>query len=68
MHTSIRDALLIATFSACFTVALAARTPQARQHPVESGAHHHPGEIFTIIRDGAKSTGMKAYGRKTGSH
>ena len=34
--------MFIVTFSACFTVALAARTPQAHQHPAEGGAHHHP--------------------------
>ena len=26
------------------------------------------GEIFTVIRDGVKSTGMKAYGRKLTAH
>ena len=26
------------------------------------------GEIFTVIRDGVKSTGMKAYGRKMTAH
>jgi mono/diheme cytochrome c family protein len=26
------------------------------------------GEIFTVIRDGVRSTGMKAYGRKMTAH
>jgi len=40
MRTSTRDALFIAALRASETVALAARTPQAPQHPAE-GAHHH---------------------------
>ena len=131
MRTSIRDAVIIVAISACGTVALAARTPQAHQHPAEGGAHHHPqaaalknavpssaasiaagqalyqkqcagchgdtgkgdgamgeeltpkpsnlsdadwkhgstdGEIFTVIRDGVKSTGMKPYARKLTTH
>ena len=42
MRISIRDAVIVAAFSACGTVALGARAPQAHPHPVESGAHHHP--------------------------
>ena len=131
MPTSIRDGLLIVTFSVGATIALGARAPQAHQHPAEGGAHHHPqaaklknvvavspasiavgqalyqkqcagchgdtgngdgsmgaelnprpsnladadwkhgatdGEIFTVIRDGVKSTGMKPYARKLTTH
>jgi mono/diheme cytochrome c family protein len=126
MRTSICDALFVVALSACLSVALTARTPQAHQHPA-AGVHHHPqaaklknpvptsaasiaagqllyqkqcagchgdtakgdgamgedldpkpsnladadwkhgstdGEIFTVIRDGVKSTGMKAFARK----
>jgi mono/diheme cytochrome c family protein len=131
MRISIRDAAIVMAFSVCGTVALGARAPQAHQHPVEGGAHHHPaaaklknpvpvsaasiaagealyqkhcagchgdtgkgdgamgteldpkpsnladadwkhgstdGEIFTVIRDGVKSSGMKPYGRKLTTH
>ena len=131
MLTSIRDGLLVATFSVGATVALGARAPQAHQHPAQEGAHHHPqaaklknvvaaspasiaegralyqkqcagchgdtgtgdgsmgaelnpkpsnladadwkhgstdGAIFTAIRNGVTSSGMKPYARKLTAH
>ena len=44
MRIPIRDAVIVVALSACGTVALGARAPQAHPHPVEGGAHHHPAE------------------------
>ena len=70
MPTSIRDGLLIVTFSVGATVAIGAELNPKPSNLADADWKHGAtdGEIFTVIRDGVKSTGMKPYARKLTTH